>query len=497
MLDRKYIHDTLTSGLRLDVESDSYDRILKALSIKEGEAGIGIRRYEETVKGRISWKEKEYLWKTDKERYSKEQGKTQFGTLESHSWLIHLLRYDDDEHFTTVGIKLSKENVKTKIITDKVGNYEFVPILKYFLTIKANPTSIMRCDFALESVEGVTALYLLTAPFEVLVDVIGNDEFLTAKEWDRITAGDLGLQDIEIAFPLEVELDKSKVSLWFNRLYAARMSFNDKEGVMDMCTFLNCTYERYPQGAHHENMTGFMINALDKHANQRLFTLKMYDKVAEMMAKGKNWKAEDQGRMDDYQKYLRVDIRIYPAFMLQLEKESGFKDKGNKNRKYSMGDWINIEHKHNGNFAKWLLRQVLNHLEFPFLTATKQEVDQFATDLGKEFGEKVESEWRSKTRYNVKDLIENMSDKSDKTFYRYMKKSRCPLNIGGLVFDMHNFFNFTSSLTLEDLKGVSDLHDAARRVDTKNKARKSNESFDSDKISFREPIMAFCGHSYA
>lgn len=477
ILNGHHIHDTLTSGLQIDIERGTYTILKNIFTKKEGE------RSGAKLEG------KQYSWRISKDKFTNTPS-VAYGNIESYSWLIHMFRPKDGEQYTTIGIKVSRENMK--------GSGE----IKERLTLKANPTSLMRNDYAVE-VSGVKAAKLLSYPFELLTEIAGK-EFMTHEEWERIYSGDLALRDIEIAFPLILnkKCDKQSLIHNFTRIYGVRMSFKDK--VMDIGDVLNTHFQRYPEDSTVSQSTGFQLVAKNKDKTH-LFSLTMYDKIEEMSSRKKKFSAEDMKRAATWQDHLRVDIRVYPAFMKYLHKLSARENnlKGQVPEVFTINDWINLEKR--PDFCKWLFRSILDYLEFPFLCRTVDEMKDIALAISKNYGPEKAKLWKSSVTYTARDLFEGeflpkLKESPNETkkrvaallmeWSRFLKKNNAPSRIGGLIFNMQNAFNFSSVLELKDLEDVFDIDDLSAKI----KASRKNISYDEEKVEFREPILEFCNY---
>lgn len=424
MLSAKHIHDTLTSGLQLDIDHDTYTSLTKALKRLNGKTGE--RKFKNG---------KSYRWQV----FLKNEGQT-FGANNitiSSSWLTALIK-PNGEVFTKIGLKLRKVSKN------------------YFINITANPTAIMRCDYATHPATSNNTLSILTSPFRAIEAMTGP--VFSEKDWATIQSGNITLHNIEIAFPLKTDIGKANILVAMNRIYGSRISLADN--VFGLGDLLSFNFSRYPDNVTNlDNVTGVSIQAFSSDQAHQLFTLTLYDKIAEMAAKKKS--TDDD--LSRWQKYLRVDIRVFPAFMRQLI---------GKQERFTLADWIALEDKHD-NFSAFLWGTIANHLALESFLQPISRITKFKLSMTNEFGKDTANKWTQSTKYKASAFCNDVGINS-REFYRFMAREKMPVKIGGLPYYMANAFNLTTGLRLDDLAQVEDINDLAKLV---NK-RKQQSNFD-------------------
>lgn len=484
-----HIHDTLTSGLRITINPSTYKRIEDAFGHLE----------KQNIKAMTK-----YAFKVSRDKFG--SNNPDYGAVEFASWLISLYTLPSGSEregikFTTIGIKISKE---------KLRNGSFVD----YINLKANPTAIMRNGYALDAA-AVDPKRLLTAPFDTLDEITDlyfkskklNGGIFDKDEQELIDSGNLGLRDIEIAFPLKITSDaytradsqktpemrlkayediKNDIILNFTRIYGVRMSFRDR--VMDIGDLLNLDFTRYPEDSTISKSTGFRITVKHRSNNKvNLCSFTMYDKMAEMEDKGKKWVLEDATNKKIWEKYLRVDIRIYPEFMRQLYAQIFGKDIAKKIDVFTINHWIEIEDEMGKYLSSWLLRRILNRIEFPFLSSTKKEIQDFCAEIQAKYGTETMEAWQSCVKYNAADLFHEDAKSKEKSWSKFLSSLNAPSKLGGLLFSMQSVFNFTNVLNIQDLSGVFEIEDLARKIRSKN----DQDFYEKEKFAFKEPILDF------
>lgn len=380
----KPIYDTMTGGLELSTDLETYNRIC-ALKSKEGKASV------ESKDGKLT----AFGYKCKRDERSSTLSVSLYNGPKSDKWFTTF----------TVSWRTSGQN--------------------RFVNVKANGTAISNIEFAIRPSK-VGVISTLIAPFQILEEIYGV--IYSDDVWDnKIAAGEIAIQDLEIAFPWKIEhegkiIDKQKIIRILAALYKRDMVLTDTH--INLGQHLNIRTTLYPERMQSINdpFTGVMLQKFD--GTNRILTLNVYDKRAQMKDTDREIPKDMPGEWADSP---RFDIRLFRRELgIILGKKATIKHWAEHVKTYDTLD----------DFKRALLYRCLDRLYFFDLIKNSAPLRNALTEKDKKLAKK----WQREVMFSGNSTYRNICDRENMSS-----------ELGGLAYDIVDYICKESHGTLDNL----------------------------------------------